>query len=125
MSINQELMIITSLILLGAFFTAYIIYGRVKRKPLLLGDYKPGAPGYNEFIKLVDNNWYLIAAIVTTVLSTIAFTVDAINILNSPYSKIVLIGSPLTVVISFLVIFWIAPYVVGTKATKSKKAGKK
>ena len=120
MKITQELTIITGLILMGVFFTAYIIYGRIKRKPLLVGDYKPGMPGYKEFLKIVNNNWYLAAAILTTIFSLIVFANDVLVVLNGPYHNSMLITSPALAVIIFVAALLIIPRALGKKYKNEK-----
>ena len=74
MGIASQFLLSSSLLLTGLFFITYVVYGRITRKPLvkpIIGDYKPGGLGYDNFLKLINNNWYLVAAISITVYLTI------------------------------------------------------
>ena len=125
MRIDSQLILDSFLILISVFFTVYIIYGRIKRKPLLIGDYKPGMPGYEEFLKIVNNNWSLVAAVLVSLFSITDFIINTSKILSSSGSKAILVAAPVIAAMTFLVALWVAPYVVGKKDVKSKRVDKK
>ena len=114
MSIDKEFLLNTPLIVLGLFLTVYWIYGHIKHKPLY-GDYKPGMPGYDNFLKFVNNYWYLVAAIALTIFTGVKFVTDTLIVLNGPYSKAILITAPAFSVTLFTLIFWMIPYLLGKK----------
>lgn len=96
-------------------FIVYIIYGRVRRKPLI-GNYRPGEPGYKAFIKIVDNNTYLTFAILGCLLATAALIYDAYRILQQPdYTHSVLISTPVLVVVIFVATSIVVPIVLARK----------
>ena len=96
----------------GLFFATYIIYGRVKRKPLI-GDYKAGTPGYEAFRKIVENNKYLAITILGVLFFVVSAAFDARTILHSSSSRAILIVAPILNVLVFLIGVVLTPFILG------------
>jgi hypothetical protein len=87
---------------IGLHFTTYLIYGRVKKRALV-GNYKPGAAGYDAFRKIVNNNKYLATSIVLTVVFIAATIAEGLRAFDQTSSHIFLVAIPIIMIILLLV----------------------
>jgi hypothetical protein len=94
------------LALISIFVVVYIIYGRAKHRSLV-GNYKPGVPGYDVFLKIIANKYLVISSILAVFFTINAF-VDARRVLQSLYSDSVLIVAPVGVTLLFLLAIFIS-----------------
>ncbi len=99
---------------MGLHFTTYLIYGRVKNKSLV-GNYKPGTPGYDTFRKLVDSNKYLAISVTITLVFIVNTMFDVRRILHGSSSHSILLVVPVMVVLAFLLLFMLMPTMLGKK----------
>lgn len=101
-------------VMFGLFAAAYLLYGRIKRKPLI-GDYKPGTPAYNEFIRIIDGKWYPALTAAAVIFSVIDLIIVVATLINGPYPKVLLAAAP---VILFAV------FLLGLLVVKTRKINK-
>lgn len=97
MNLNTNFLIDVLFLILGLHFTLYLIYGRTKRRSLV-GGYKPGKPGYEVFIKLVDNTKYLVFSVILTLFFLISTIIDGHKILQSSSTHSILVFAPVVVI---------------------------
>jgi hypothetical protein len=114
MSAETNFLVTVTLVVMGLFFTTYLIYGRAKRKSFLIGGYKPGSPGYDIFLKLVDNYKVLALAIISTLIFALDLTFQIFTVLDSR-SYGLLISGPVLVLLLFVLILAILPKILGKK----------
>jgi len=91
---------------MSLFYVVYIIYGRVKRKSII-GNYRPGVPGYDVFRKIIANKFLVISSILA-VFFILNAIFDARRVLQSSYSDSVLIVAPVGVILLFLLVIFIS-----------------
>lgn len=102
MNVNLEFSISVIAVTIGLFFITYLIYGRIKKRPLV-GNYKPDEPGYAIFINLTTKTKYLLISSVVTLLLSVKLVFDVMAVLQSSASKTVLISAPVMALLSLFV----------------------
>ncbi len=94
------------LTLMSVFSVIYILYGRAKDRSLV-GNYKPGVPGYHVFRRIIAVKYLVLTSILTMFFATNAI-VDARRVLHSSHSESVLIVAPVGIILLFGVSIFIS-----------------
>lgn len=84
------------------FYVVYIVFGRVKHRALI-GGYRPGEPGYNVFRKITSTK-YLVVSLMFATLFIISAVFDARRVIESSYSKSILVAVPILTILLFCAI---------------------
>ena len=114
MNSSMNFVIDVMMLVIGMHFIAYMLYGRLRRRPLV-GDYKPGDHGYAAFLRFVNNNKYLASAVALTAFFALTTLLDVRRILDASSSSSILIWVPVLVVASLFVMLYIMSSLLGKK----------
>lgn len=99
---------------MSLLFLVYIIYGKSKRKSII-GGYKPGTPGYDVFLRFVNNKKYLVLIASATAIFTVNLGFAVKDVLKSDSSHSILIVVPIMVIAAFAISIFVLPGVLGKK----------
>ena len=111
---SQNYVVSVAITILSLYFILYVIYGRTKNRSLI-ANYKPGAPGYDQFRRLVRNSKYLALAISVTTISILYAAFKARTVLqsNSPHS--LLLVAPIGFIVVMVLLSYFIPYLFGKR----------